>query len=101
MSAEAARQRIADSEGLPVEGEGRSDWPDHAEAELCWLYSENKVPYKQLCTSAKLLSLLTAKLNDRLRKSVLYTPEEVLERLGQLEHSAKLSAQLSDRVNSI
>jgi DNA modification methylase len=34
---EAARQRIADSEGLPVEGEGLPDWPEHAEAELRWL----------------------------------------------------------------
>ena len=99
--AEAAQQRIAGSEGLPLEGEGRPDWPEHADLELCWLYSENKVPYRQLCTSAKLLSLLTAKLNDRLQKAVRYTPKEVLERLDQLERSAKLNAQLSDRVNSI
>jgi len=92
---------ILDAQGLPVEGEGRPDWPEHAEAELCWLYGENKVPYKELCTSAKLLSLLTGKLNDRSGKSVLYTPDEVIERLGQLERGAKLAAHLSDRVNSI
>ena len=99
--AEAAQQRITGSEGLPLEGEGRPDWPEHADLELCWLYSENKVPYRQFHVSPKLLSLFTAKLNDRLKRPVLYTPEEVLERLDQLERSAKLNAQLSDRVNSI
>jgi len=98
---EAAHERIANSEGLPVEGEGVPDWPEHAEAELCWLYSENKVPYKQFHTSPRLLSLFSAKLNDRLRKTDHYTPEEVLDRLSRLERSAKLNAQLSDRVNSI
>jgi DNA modification methylase len=98
---EAARERIGASEGLPVEGEGQSEWPEHAEAELCWLYSENKVPYRQLQGSPKLLAMLASKLNDRLRKTVHYAPDEVLERLGRLEQSAKLSAQLSDRVNSI
>ncbi len=98
---EAARQRIANSEGLPVEGEGAPDWPEHAEAELCWLYSENKVPYKQFHVSANLLSLFTAKLNDRLGKANHYTPQEVLDRLGQLERSCRLNAQLSDRMNSI
>jgi len=96
---EAAQQRIANSEGLPVEGV--PDWSEHAEAELCWLYSENKIPYKQFHASPRLLALFTAKLNDRLRKTDHYTPEEVLDRLGRLERSAKLNAQLSDRVNSI
>jgi hypothetical protein len=98
---DAARDRIGASDGLPVEGEGQGEWPEHADAELCWLYGENKVPYRQLCDRPKLLSLLTTKLNDRLGKTVHYTPNQVLERLGRLEQTAKLSAQLSDRVSSI
>ncbi|MDI6447744.1 DNA-methyltransferase [Anaerobaca lacustris] len=96
---EAARQRIAEAKGLPIDGE--SDWTEHAEDELRWLYSENKAPYKQLKASPKLLSLFTAKLNDRLRRSVPYTPQEILDRLGEMERFCKLNAQLSDRVNSI
>ncbi|MBN1360897.1 MAG: site-specific DNA-methyltransferase [Sedimentisphaerales bacterium] len=97
----AARQRIAQSEGLPVEGEGAGDWPEHAEAELCWLYSENKMPLTRLCASPVLLSLFTAKLNDRLRKTDLYTPEQVRERLTLLEDRCRLNAQLSDRYSSV
>ena len=96
---EAARQRIAEAKGLPIDGE--SDWTEHAEDELRWLYSENKAPYKQLKASPKLLSLFTAKLNDRLRRSVPYTPQETLDRLGEMERFCKLNAQLSDCVNSI
>ncbi len=87
----AARERVAESEGLPVEGEGLPDWPEHADAELRWLYSENKVPLRQLCENRMLLSLLTKKLNTRLQKTRHYTPEEVDERLGLLDRSGKLS----------
>ncbi len=88
---EAARKRIAESEGLPVEGEGLPDWPEHADAELRWLYSENKVPLRQLAANRMLLSLLTSKLNARLQKIRLYTAEEVDERLDLLDRSGKLS----------
>jgi site-specific DNA-methyltransferase (adenine-specific) len=98
---EAARQRIAGCEGLPLEGEGLGDWPEHAEAELCWLYSENKMPLKRLCASPVLLSLFTAKLNHRLRKTNLYTPKQVRERLTKLEDRYMLNAQLSDRYSSV
>ena len=88
---EAARKRIAESEGLPVEGEGLPAWPEHADAELRWLYSENKVPLRQLCANRMLLSLLTKKLNARLQKTRHYTLEEVDERLDLLDRSGKLS----------
>ena len=104
MSAEyvkAARKRVANCEGLPVEGEGLGVWPEHAEAELRWLYSENKVPYSRLCASAALLSIFTAKLNQRLQKTDLYTPEQVKERLTLLEDRGALNAQLSDRFSSV
>ncbi len=88
---EAARERIADSEGLPVEGEGLPDWPEHADAELRWLYRENKIPVRQLCRNRTLLVLFTRKLNERLRKAQHYAPEDVDERLAHLERSGKLS----------
>ena len=70
---QAARERIADSKGLPVEGNGQPDWPEHADAELKWLYSENKIPVRHLCESRFLLSLFTKKLNGRLQKKQPYT----------------------------
>jgi site-specific DNA-methyltransferase (adenine-specific) len=83
---EAAKERIAEAEGLPVEGEGMPDWPEHADLELRWLYSENKIPIRQLSADRKLLSLFTKKLNHRLQKREHYTPDEVWERLNVLEH---------------
>ena len=65
---EATRQRIAESNGLPVEGNGRLDWPEHADAELRWLYSENKIPAGNSVRSRFLLTLFTKKLNQRLQK---------------------------------
>ncbi len=85
---QAARERIADSEGLPVEGNG-SDWPEHADAELKWLYSENKIPVRHLCENKPLLSLFTKKLNGRLQKKQPYTIKEVSDRLNLL--GSKLS----------
>ncbi len=86
---QAARERIAQSEGLPVEGNGSSDWPEHADAELKWLYSENKIPVRQLCLDRSLLSLFTKKLNGRLQKKQPYTIKEVSDRLNLL--GSKLS----------
>jgi DNA modification methylase len=83
-----ARERIAESEGLPVEGNG-SDWPEHADAELKWLYSENKIPLRHLCASRSLLSLFTKKLNGRLQKKQPYTIKDVSDRLNRL--GSKLS----------
>ncbi len=81
---QAAKERIAGSEGLPVEGNG-SDWPEHADAELKWLYSENKIPVRHLCANRSLLSLFTRKLNGRLQKKQPYTIKEVEDRLNALE----------------
>jgi DNA modification methylase len=93
---EAARERIARSEGLPVEGNG-SKWPEHADAELKWLYSENKIPISHLCANRPLLSLFTKKLNGRLQKKQPYTIKDVSERLN------RLGSQLSplDKLSSI
>jgi DNA modification methylase len=86
---EAAKERIAESEGLPVEGNGSPDWPEHADAELKWLYGENKIPVRQLCTNRPLLSLFTKKLNGRLQKKQPFTIKEVSDRLNLL--GSKLS----------
>jgi DNA modification methylase len=81
---QAAKERITESEGLPVEGNG-SDWPEHADAELKWLYSENKIPIRHLCANRSLLSLFTKKLNGRLQKKQPYTIKDVKDRLNALE----------------
>jgi site-specific DNA-methyltransferase (adenine-specific) len=92
---EAARERIAASEGLPVEGNG-SDWPEHADAELKWLYSENKIPVRHLRASRTLLSLFTQKLNGRLQKKRPYTIKEVSERLNLLGSQLSPLDKVSD-----
>jgi site-specific DNA-methyltransferase (adenine-specific) len=88
---EAAQARIAEAEGLPVEGDDQPDWPAHAELELRWLYGENKLPLRQLRTNPALLSLFTAKLNQRLQKQLPFTPEEVYLRLDQLDRTGRLN----------
>jgi site-specific DNA-methyltransferase (adenine-specific) len=85
-----ARERLKKSEGLPVEGEGRPKWPEHAHKELIWLYHENKVPDGQLRKNHMLLSLFTAKLNGRLRKIQHYTANEVANQLEKLRKTGKL-----------
>ncbi len=82
--AEAARERIAAARGLPVEGNGAPDWPEHADAELRWLYSESKIPLRHLCENRMLLSLFAGKLNGRLQKKTPYTAKQVSERLSAL-----------------
>ena len=88
---DAAKKRIAAADGLPIEGKGMPDWPEHADLELRWLYGENKIPIQQLSADRKLLSLLTLKLNHRLQKREHYTPDEVGQRLGMLDRAAKLT----------
>jgi DNA modification methylase len=82
---EAAKVRIAESEGLPVEGDGLPEWPEHADNELKWLYSESKIPLRHLCDNRMLLTLLTGKLNARLQKKTPYAPRQVRDRLRALE----------------
>jgi site-specific DNA-methyltransferase (adenine-specific) len=92
---EAARKRIAKFEdgGQKTEDGGtrrsaeNGVWSEHADAELRWLFGENKIPRSQLCESRFLLTLFTKKLNQRLQKKCPYTPEQVSKRLGQLGSS--------------
>jgi site-specific DNA-methyltransferase (adenine-specific) len=94
---EESIERIKQSEGLPVEGEGQPKWPEHADKELKWLYHENNVPDGQLRKDRALLSLFTAKLNERLMKSQLYTQDEVAERLEKLRKQGKLGPLREDK----
>lgn len=93
-----SRIRIEYSEGLPVEGVGLPKWPEHADRELKWLYHENKVPDGQLRKNKILLSIFTAKLNERLKKTQLYTPDEIVDRLEALRKAGKLGALREERV---
>jgi DNA modification methylase len=81
---EAARRRITESVGLSAEN---GEWSEHADAELRWLFGENKIPRSQLCESRFLLTLFTKKLNQRLQKKCPYTPEQVSKRLRRLGSS--------------
>ena len=85
-----SRKRIKESKGLPVEGEGLPKWPTHADHELKWLYHENNVPDGRLRKNKMLLSLFATRLNQRLRKTQHYTPDEILDRLEKLRKAGKL-----------
>jgi site-specific DNA-methyltransferase (adenine-specific) len=95
-----SRRRIDESEGLPVERDGLPKWPDHADRELKWLYQENKVPDGQLRKNKLLLALFTAKLNNRLKKTLGYSPAEVTDRLEQLRRTGKLGILREERATS-
>ncbi len=95
-----SQNRIKDSEGLPVEGEGLPKWPEHSDRELKWLYHENKVTDGKLRKDKMLLSIFTAKLNERLKKAQLYTPDDIIDRLEILRKAGKLGALREERVRS-
>jgi site-specific DNA-methyltransferase (adenine-specific) len=88
---ERARNRVKSSRGLAVEGENKRKWTAHMDAELKWLYHENKVPSEQLQEEHGLLTLFTAKLNERIRElRNPIQPQEVIKHLVRLRKSAKL-----------
>jgi len=84
-------ERLKQSEGLPVEGEGTRNWSDHLDAELKWLYHENKIPSDRLIEDPYLLSLFTDKFNNRIgEKRSLFQPQDIQKRLVALRKGAKL-----------
>jgi DNA modification methylase len=84
-------ERIEQSEGLPVEGEGKREWSNHLDAELKWLYHENKIFSERLIEDPHLLSLLTDKFNTRIgEKRNLFQPQDIKKRLIILRKSGKL-----------
>jgi site-specific DNA-methyltransferase (adenine-specific) len=83
--------RIEKTTGQPVEGEGTRQWSDHLDAELKWLYHENKIPSDRLIEEPYLLSLFTDKFNKRIGQTRnSFQPMDVKKHLVQLRKSAKL-----------
>ena len=86
-----SEKRIKETEGLPIEGEGKRKWSTQHEIELKWLYHENKVPTEQLADDPDLLILFTKKFNMRIgtiRNPFL--PKQLIQHLIQMRKSAKL-----------
>ncbi len=86
-----SEKRIKESEGLPVEGEGKIKWSERLEAELKWIYHENKVPTEQLANDPSLLALFTDKFNKRIGIAQnLFQPKQIIRHLIQMRKNAKL-----------
>ena len=86
-----SEKRIRESEKLPIEGEGKQEWSEHLEAELKWLYHENKVPTEQLKDDPVLLTLFSGKFNKRVGKiQNPFQPKQIIKHLIQMRKSAKL-----------
>lgn len=86
-----ALERLEQSDGLPVEGEGKRGWSNHLDAELKWLYHENKIPSERLIEDQYLLSLFTDKFNNRIgQKRDFFQPQDIQKRLVILRKGAKL-----------
>ena len=84
-------ERLKESEGYPVEGEGARKWSEHLDAELKWLYHENKVPVSRLTKDTFLLGLFTEKFNHRIGEvRNPFQPEDIEKRLTELDRSTKL-----------
>jgi len=89
--AEQSRRRLRTARSKGIEGEGGRRWTAHMDAELKWLYQENKVPTEQLSDEPELLALFTEKLNMRLNRRLNpLQPREVAHRLVQLRKAGKL-----------
>lgn len=89
--AKESTERLKQTEGTPVEGEGKRTWNEHLDAELKWLYHENKIPSDRLIDDPYLLSLFTDKLNKRISEyQNPFQPPDVRKHLVQLRKSAKL-----------
>ena len=86
-----SRQRIESCRNLSIEGEGKPKWNEQLEAELKWLYHENKVPTEQLEDDPILLTLFADKFNKRVGAAKnLFQPKQIIKHLIQMRKSAKL-----------
>ena len=84
-------ERLEQSEGYPVEGEGERKWSEHLDAELKWLYHENKIPSDRLISDPYLLGLFTNKFNKRIGEyQHPFQPQDIQKHLIQLRKGAKL-----------
>jgi site-specific DNA-methyltransferase (adenine-specific) len=74
-----------------VKNKGKAKWTEHLEAELKWLYHENKVPAAKLSNDPALLTLFTDKFNKRIGTDKnLFQPTQVIRHLIQMVKKAKL-----------
>jgi len=86
-----SRERIKAYKNVGIEGETEHKWTEHLEAELKWLYHENKVPTEQLAEDPFLLRLFTEKFNDRVAANQdPFQLKEISQHLIQMRKSAKL-----------
>ena len=86
-----SRERIKACKNVGIEGESEHKWTEHLEAELKWLYHENKVPTEQLADDPFLLRLFTEKFNDRVGDGQNpFQLKEIKQHLIQMRKSAKL-----------
>ncbi|MBN2020037.1 MAG: hypothetical protein JW749_07425 [Sedimentisphaerales bacterium] len=84
-------KRLEQSEGYPIEGEGERKWSENLDAELKWLYHENKVPVERLTKDPFLLRLFTDKLNKRIsERQNPFQPQVIERRLVALNSRMKL-----------
>jgi len=86
-----SEERIRTCKNLAIEGETKQKWNEQLEAELKWLYHENKVPTEQLEDDSILLTLFAEKFNKRVRaKKNPFQPKQIIKHLIQMRKSAKL-----------
>ncbi len=86
-----SEERIESSRNLAIEGEGKQKWNEQLEAELKWLYHENKVPTEQLEDEPMLLTLFSEKFNKRVGATKNpFQPKQIIKHLIQMRKSAKL-----------
>lgn len=88
---EGTLKRLEQSKRYPIEGEGKRNWNRHLDAELKWIYHENKIPSDRLIADPYLLGLFTKKFNKRIGESKHpFQPQDIQKHLIQLRKSAKL-----------
>ncbi len=86
-----SRERVQACRDLAIEGEGKPKWNAQLEAELKWLYHENKVPTEQLEDEPILLTLFAEKFNKRVGIAENpFQPKQIIKHLIQMRKSAKL-----------
>jgi len=86
-----AKERIRSCANAAIEGEARLGWNEHLEAELKWLYHENKVPTEQLDRHPELLALFAEKFNERIKATRNpFQPKQIIKHLMQMRKIAKL-----------
>jgi site-specific DNA-methyltransferase (adenine-specific) len=86
-----SKERVKSFRNSAIEGEGKPKWNEQLEAELKWLYHENKVPTEQLEDEPILLTLFAEKFNKRIGTTKSsFQPKQIIKHLIQMRKSAKL-----------